>query len=157
MLSIDKVRALDDPIERVKAAAELVRKAEERADNARSMRDMAAVVAHLDDGVSPVTMYRDVLKCSRGLFVRIIQRAPSKRPKVEDAVEVARESARAVKRNETVAEEARIVRDETALLLMNGGKDPLTRRKVVPVSNAHIARVTGLTTARIAQVRTGTR
>lgn len=157
MRSADDVRAIPDPLERVAAAADLVRKAEERAENARAMRDMAAIVAHLDDGVPPVTMYRDVLGCSRGLFVRIIQRAPAKRPKMEGAVEQARESAAAVRRHEAIIEAAREVRDSTALLLMNGGKDPVTGQKVTPVSNADIARATGLTTARVAQVRTGTR
>lgn len=157
MLSVDEVRALADPLERVEKAAELVRKAEERANNARSMRDMATIVAHLDDDVPPVTLYRDTLECSRGLFVRIIQRAPSKRPKMEGALDQARESAQAVRRHEATIEAARIIRDETALLLMNGGKDPVTGAKVAPVSNAEIARATGLTTARVAQVRTGTR
>ena len=157
MQSIDKVRAISDPLERVAAAADLVRKAEERADAARSMRDMATIVAHLDDGVPPVTLYRDVLKCSRGLFVRIIQRAPAKRPKMDNAVDQARESAAAVRRHEDVIEQARAIRDETALLLMNGGKDPVTKKKITPVQNADIARATGLTTARVAQVRTGTR
>lgn len=157
MRSVDDVRAIPDPLERVAAAAELVRKAEERADAARSMRDMATIVAHLDDGVSPVTLYRDTLQCSRGLFVRIIQRAPAKRAKMDNALAQAGESAAAVRRHEAVIEQARAIRDETALLLMNGGKDPVTKAKITPVSNAEIARATGLTTARVAQVRTGTR
>lgn len=157
MLSVDDLRSITDPLERVEKAAELVRKAEDRANAARSMRDMATIVAHLDDGVPPVTLYRDTLECSRGLFVRIIQRAPARRPKMEGALDQARESAQAVRRHEATIEAARIVRDETALLLMNGGKDPVTGEKVKPVSNAEIARATGLTTARVAQVRTGTR
>lgn len=157
MLSADDLRKIDDPMERVEQAAAVVHKAEERAEAARSMRDMATIIAHLDDGVPPVTLYRDTLECSRGLFVRIIQRAPAKRPKMENALEQARESARAVRRHEATIEEARTIRDETALLLMNGGTDPVTKRKVAPVSNAEIARATGLTTARVAQVRTGTR
>jgi hypothetical protein len=156
-LSAADLRAIEDPLVRVEKAAEVVRKAEVRADAARSMRDIATVVAHLDDGVSPVTLYRDTLECSRGLYVRIIQRAPSQRPKMDDALAQARESAQAVRRHEAVIEEARLVRDETALLLMNGGTDPVTGNKVTPVSNAEIARATGLTTARVAQVRTGTR
>lgn len=157
MLSVEDLRAIPDPLERVEKAAEVVRKAEVRANAARSMRDIATVVAHLDDGVSPVTLYRDTLECSRGLFVRIIQRAPASRPKMDGALAQARESAQAVRRHEATIEGAREVRDETALLLMNGGTDPATGAKVEPISNAEIARVTGLTTARVAQVRTGTR
>lgn len=157
MRSVESVRAIADPLERVAAAAELVRKTEVRADAARGIRDMATIVAHLDDGVSPVTLYRDTLQCSRGLFVRIIQRAPAKRPHMTDALAQARESAQAVRRHEAVIAEARAIRDETALLLMNGGTDPVTGKRVVAVANADIARATGLTTARVAQVRTGTR
>jgi len=157
MRSVESVRSIPDPLERVEKAADLVHKAEERADNARAMRDMATIVAHLDHGVPPVTLYRDTLQCSRGLFVRIIQRAPAKRDKMDDPVAQARESAAAVRRHEAVIEEARAIRDETALLLMNGGIDPVSGQKVIPVSNAEIAKRTGLTTARVAQVRTGTR
>ena len=157
MRAVDDVRAIPDPLERLAAAAALVEKAKERADAARSMRDMAVVVAHLDDGVPPVTLYRDVLKCSRGLVVRIIQRAPAKREKMADALGQARESADAVRRHEAVIQAARPIRDETALLLMNGGTDPVTGEAVAPMSNADIARATGLSTARVAQVRTGTR
>lgn len=157
MQSFETIASIADPLERLKAAAERLRTLEQRAEAARGMRDMATIVAHLDDGVPPVTLYRDTLKVSRGLFVRIIQRAPAKRPRIEDAAEQARESAEAVRRHEKNIEPVRALRDETALLLMNGGKDPVTGSKVVPVSNADIARVTGLTTARVAQVRTGTR
>lgn len=157
MLSVDDVRTIPDPLERVARAAEVAAKAEQRAEAARSMRDRATIVAHLDDGVSPVTLYRDTLDCSRSLFVRIIQRAPAQRPKMEDALDQARESAGAVRRHETTLEAARAIRDETALLLMNGGTDPVTGEAVAPISNAEVAEVTGLSTARIAQVRTGTR
>ena len=155
MSNIEKIRSIEDPIERLAAASELAKKAEERAERARAMRDMAAVVAHLDDGVAPVTLYRDVLGCSRSLFVRMIQRAPAQRPKIAEAIEVARESAEAVRRHSAVASDARDVRDETALLLMVGGDDPVSGAEVAPTTNADISRATGLSTARIAQMRTG--
>lgn len=157
MDQVEKVRSIEDPIERVTAAAELVRQREERAEGARQVRDQATIIAHLDDGVAPAEMYRDVLDCSRGLFVRIIQRAPAKRGKMSDAKEQARSSAKAVRKHEAVIERAREIRDSTALLLMTGGKDPVTGLEVERVSNAEIARVTGLTTARVAQIRAGTR
>jgi hypothetical protein len=149
------IAAIADPLERLKASADLVRKSEEYAERARAMRDMAAIVAHLDDDVPPVVLYRDVLECSRGLFVRIIQRAPAKRPKIDDALDVTRESAAAVRRHEEIATAARQVRDETAMLLMSGGTDPISGEEVKAITNADVARATGLTTARIAQMRTG--
>lgn len=152
----EQVAAIENPVERLTAAADLVRASEQRAEGARSMRDMAAIYAHLDDGVPPVVMYRDVLQCSRGLFVRMVQRAPAKRDRFEDAVSQARESAEAVRRHEATIEAARVIRDETALALMNGWKDPYSGEKHL-LSNADVARATGLSTARIAQMRTGTR
>jgi hypothetical protein len=135
------------PLERVSAAAALAEPAEAAADNARGARDLAACWAHLDDGVPAVTMYRDVLGVSRSLFVRIIQRAPADRPPVKRAKAVAKAKAVKVREFEEVAEAAREIRDTTALLLMNEGNVP----------NAEVSRRTGLTTARIAQLRTGTR
>lgn len=157
MTPLERARVIEDPLKRVKVAAELARKAEERAERARQVRDMAACVAHLDDGVPPVEMYRDVLECSRGLFVRIIQRAPAERPDMKAARRQAAESAKAARRHEEVIEGARALRDETILLLLNGGTDPVTGTPVAPISNADVARATGLTTARVAQVRTGAR
>ena len=51
MLSVDEVRVIPDPLERVEAAAELVRRSEERANRARSMRDAATIYALYQDEV----------------------------------------------------------------------------------------------------------
>lgn len=156
---VDSVAKIADPLERVEAAEALVRLYRERMEAAHGLRDMAVVVAHLDHGVAPVALYRDVLGVSRGLFNRMIQRAPMKslRPKFEDPIALATESDGAIARNKALMTRALALRDETALLLMNGGTDPVSKRKVTPIPNADIARVTDLTTARVAQIRTGTR
>jgi hypothetical protein len=156
---VDAVSKIPDPLERVEAAEALVRLYRERMEAAHGLRDMAVVVAHLDHGVAPVVLYRDVLGVSRGLFNRMIQRAPMKslRPKFEDPVALAKESDGAIVRNKALMKRAETLRNDTALLLMNGGTDPVTKTKVEPVTNAKIAKATDLTTARIAQIRTGTR
>lgn len=155
MKSPDKVAAISDRTTRLTAACELLEQAEAKATEARALRDMATIVAHLDDGVSPVRLYRDVLGVSRALFNRVKQRAPAERPSIPNAEQAAGKAAKKVAEYEAVADRARHIRDETAIAMMNGAADDGS--KVTPVSNADIARLTGLSTARIAQMRTGTR
>lgn len=125
------------------------------ATEARARRDMAVIVAHLDQGVAPVTLYRDTLKCSRTMFNKIIMRAPENRPEIPDALEVARQATKDAARYDEIEDKAHRLRDETAGMLMNGLT--VDGKRVPPVPNAEIARRTGLTTARVAQLRTGTR
>lgn len=155
MKSVASVAKIIDPMKRLTAAAALVREAEAAAEHARAERDMATIVAHLDQGVRPVVLYRDTLAVSRGLFNRIIQRAPVDRPEIPDAKTVAGKAARQVRKYEAIVEQAREIRDTAALMLMNG-RDA-QGNKVPTVTNADISRATGLTTARVAQMRTGTR
>lgn len=155
MKSVASVAKIIDPMKRLTAAAALVREAEAAAERARAERDMATIVAHLDQGVPPVVLYRDTLAVSRGLFNRIIQRAPAERPTIDNAKAVAGKAAKQVRKFEAIVEQAREIRDTAALNLMNGRDEQGNR--VPPVSNADISRATGLTTARVAQMRTGTR
>lgn len=154
MRTVNSVAKIADPMKRAAAAATLVRDADNAAVDARATRDMATIVAHLDQGATPVTLYR-ALGISRGLFNRMVQRAPQQRPPIEDALAVATQAAKEVRKYERISAEARAIRDETALSLMNGRDTAGNQVKMH--SNADIARATGLTTARIAQIRTGTR
>lgn len=154
MKSATTVAKIADPMKRVAAAAALVREAEAAAEDARAQRDMATIVAHLDQHVAPVRLYRDALQVSRGLFNRMVQRAPAQRPDIPNAIDVAAKAAKAVRRFEERAEQAREIRDTAMLMLLNGGEDE-HGNAVTPVSNADIARATHLTTARVAQMRTG--
>jgi hypothetical protein len=155
MKSATTVRNIADPMKRVTEAATLVREAEAKVEQARALRDMATVVAHLDQGVPPVRLYRDVLNVSRGLFNRMIQRAPSERPEIENAERVAAKAAKDVRKYKVIVEDAREIRDVTALMLMSGEDE--AGNPAAPVSNADIARATKLTTARVAQMRGGGR
>lgn len=147
------VRRIHDRTERLAAATELLAEVEAKRDQARSLRDMAMIVAHLDQGVQPVHIYRDTVGVSRGLFNRVIQRAPDKRPVIPNAVEVAGAAQADLKKWVALVDEVMDIRDDLALSMMNGVADDGGR--TTPVSNANVARITGLTTARVAQMRTG--
>lgn len=162
--TIGAIGRITDPVERLKAAAALTAEAETAAKERRSLRDMAVIVARLDHDVPPVRIYRD-LDISRALFNRILQRAPSDADRAAivaehperfaDPMATAATVVAEVRHFEQRVEEAREVRDALAQGLMNG-EDP-DGKPVPPVSNAEIARITGLTTARVAQLRTGGR
>lgn len=153
MPSTATVRAIEDPAKRARAAARIVRDAEAKANEARYERDMAAVILHLREGWKPVEVYR-ALGVSRGLFVRMVQRAPADLPPMADPDKAMRKAARTVERLDTTCEEAREVRDEAAAGMLAG---KYRKPDGTLYRNADVARLTGLTTARIAQLRAGRR
>jgi hypothetical protein len=124
------------------------RVAQERKDRAQGIRrkNMEAV-EH-----KPVDVYR-VIGVSRGMFVRMMHRAPRELPQIDDAPKVAAAAAAECARYDAMNKEARAIRDEAIMALLNG--DRATGRQ--PVSNADVARLSGLTTPRVAQLRYGTR
>lgn len=128
----------------------------------------------------PVHVYRDIIGVSRGLFVRMQHREPKlpavreflstatvADPRLHDIIEAASEdpwSLDAVaavglfardecKRYDAVNKRALEIRDEAGLMLLNG--NPKVGRPAM--SNADVARLFKLTTARVAQMRYGTR
>lgn len=117
------------------------RLAEAKAERAKAMEGVT---------YTPVDVYRDILGVSRGLFVRMTQRAPEQLPDIPDAEQVATKAANDVDRYDALAAEALRIRNEVTDDLLNGLTGPAMR-------NADIARMTGLTTARVAQLRLGTR
>lgn len=155
MSTIAKVRALPDPDKRAAQAARINRQAQERADEARVIRDRAAVSLHLHYDWKPVEVYR-ALGVSRSLFVRMIERVTDDGPlkRVPDAERVMKRAAKTVERNEALVEESREVRDEAAEGMLNGR---YRKPGGGTYRNAEVARLTHLTTARVAQLRKGTR
>lgn len=161
MKSVASIARITDYRDRLVAAQKLVTEASDAAEQARAQRDMATIVAHLDQGVKPVQLYRDTLAVSRGLFNRIIQRAPADEDRARiiaenpelfaDAQATAKTAVKAVEKYTAIAEEAREIRDTAALFLMSGQDDQ--GNVFTPLTNAEIARLTDLTPARIAQVR----
>lgn len=155
MTPIDKARALPDPAKRAQASARLNRAAQERADTARVERDRAAVSLHLHYGWKPVQVYR-ALDVSRSLFVRMCERVTADGPlrRVPDAEKVMRRAAATVARNDAIVEESREVRDEAAIGMLSGF---YRKPDGGAYRNAEVADLTGLTTARVAQLRHGSR
>jgi hypothetical protein len=100
--------------------------------------------------LGPVDVYRDILQVSRGLFVRMTQRAPEQLPHIDNPREVIEKARREITKYDRIATEALAIRDEAIDELLNRGY----RGK--PVRNADIARLIGVTTARAAQIRWGT-
>jgi hypothetical protein len=151
MTELRDVRRVRDPLKRIAAAAALAREAEEIAEEARARRDRAAVVLRHDYDMTPVAIYRDVLGMGRSLFNRILDRTEvpvsegGALPLVEEVIEQAKADSETVRKYDEIATKARDIRDTTALDLIDSGK----------ASNADVSRVTGLSTARIAQLRKG--
>lgn len=174
-------RPYDDAMEKIDAALEAGKidaaTAHRRRDAAKAKRRerMENVV------YKPVHVYRDTIGVSRGLFVRMQHRAtqqlPTAReflqdmsgsPDVDDVIDNAhalgRDDMAAVaavsvlnrekcKLYDAIADGVRTIRDDAVTMLLNG--NPKVGR--APLSNADVARLTKLTTARVAQMRYGTR
>lgn len=153
-MNLERVEQIADRRKRLAAADRELRRLEAKADKERALRDMAVIVAHLDQGVRPVTLYRDVLGCSRSLFNRIIQKAPAAadRPHIPNAERRAATSTAKVRDLDAQVAAMRALRDKTAVNLMNGVGDHGERVEVV--TNAEVARILGVSTARAAQMRT---
>lgn len=116
-------------------------------NRARRRKDLA------DAGVKihPVHVYT-ALDCGRSLVNRVLMRMPNDPPKrMRDPESAAREAHAAVREADAVLADAREVRDMAAITLMSGIDDD--GNPIGLVTNAEIARETGLSTARIAQMR----
>lgn len=114
-------------------------------------RDLAAA----NPPVQPSDVYK-MLDVSRNLVNRLLMRMPSgDLPPVLNPKRTAREAHAKMPACEALIEQAKEIRDTAALILMSGEDDD--GRTFEPVSNADVARATGLTTARIAQLREGVR
>lgn len=199
MKTVTDVAAITDPMERLVAASDLVRKAETKVERLRNQRDLAILVmlrpfadavaptnaararvkAAYHDGkitqeeysealaenrkrrrydlevagvtVQPVNVY-EPLGVSRGMVNRLLMRMPDgPLPVVENPEAEARSAATKLPAVEETLTEAKRIRRDAALILMDGRDDD--GNEFQPISNADVARITGLTTARIAQLR----
>jgi hypothetical protein len=153
MQTVAKIEKIADPAKRLAAAARLAREATIEANKARTRRDLAAVTLHRVHGWKQVDV-RNLIGCSRGLYVRIEQRTPVELPDIEDPEKVIREVLPVIARLNATVEKARTIRNEVADAMLDGHiRKPDGR----VYSNADVHRMTGLTSARIAQLRVGTR
>lgn len=163
---VDPARRTARPVEeaaiekRVRDNSKRVRDLDAKIRRARAARDAAVVSLHFHDGWAPVKCYR-LIGVSRGLFVRMTTRAKNAAEstgvglaRVEKAEQVAKRAARDLARYEAARDYARDARDADADAMLNGRA--LTPDGTV-YRNAELARLTGLTTARVAQLRHGGR
>lgn len=151
----EAIAAIPDRADRLRAAIAAVAHAKAGRARAVAKRDMAAAVAHLDHGIAPVTVYRDTLGLSRSWFNRVLQETPAGRPRIGDPIVTAKAQHRkVVEWTEKVTALEQIQR-QTILALLDGIADDGSR--VDPWTNAAVARLAGLSSARIAQIRTAKR
>jgi hypothetical protein len=102
--------------------------------------------------VEPAEVYH-LIGVSRALLVRMMKRLPEHLPPLHgDHTEVGKQATKEAEKWDRVADEALAYRDELAMSMLGQGDDGVQRRR-----NAEVAQLTGLTTARVAQMRTGTR
>jgi DNA-binding transcriptional regulator YiaG len=181
MPSVDAIRAIPDPEKRARdaeshlgparaerdmAALVLARpyyqvceqynpkiEAAKEADDDAEVRRLTAAKAAAMKPVTwhPVRIYRDTIHVSRGLFNRMLGREPVALPDWPDADRRARRATAVVERWEPYVNDARKIRDEAV--------DRLMRRHdgQAPLRNAEVARLLGVSTARVAQMRHGRR
>ena len=110
-----------------------------------------ADLAAAEVAVYPVHVY-EMLGVSRNLVNRLLMRMPTAPlPDMADPARVAKRAHAQMPEVEETLSKAREIRDTAALMLMSGEGE--NGEEFAPVSNADVARVTGLTTARIAQLR----
>lgn len=121
------------------------------ANRAQRQADLAAA----DVKIQPVDVY-EMLNVSRNLVNRILMRMPTEPlPPMRDPKRTAKAAHAKVAPLMEVVDAAKEIRDTAALMLMDG--EGPNGEQVTPVSNADVARATGLTTARIAQLRESVR
>lgn len=142
--SAEELAEIADPRERLHRAAEVAAAADEQADKHRERRNAAGLQLFAAGNLSAAAVWRDTLGISRSLWSRIVKDEDIKVGTYADPAGVARREAELTRKFDRLATDAQKVRDETARELMNSQGVP----------NADVARITGLTTARIAQLRT---
>lgn len=178
LATAEELAAIADPEQRLKAAADTAERAENDAEAARLLRDAAAVELYRS-GVPAVRVHKDALGVSRTLWGRILDLAdpvgrhrtlPARKAKRSEELgetiqqlrlelagltdedraarlrELATEKAATVRELVALGEAAAEVRNRTAYGL-------ISRKYGYAPSNAEVARMAKLTTARVAQLR----
>lgn len=99
--------------------------------------------------IYPAEVYT-LIGVARNLFVRMMGRMPENLPEMDDPEAVAKAAAKDVRKYRQIAKDAVPVRDEGVEAMFYGNGTELR-------TNAYVARLTDLTTARVAQLRKGVR
>jgi hypothetical protein len=145
---------------RLRSNSKKVQEFAAKAEASRAERDAALVSLHVHEGWTPVQCYR-LVDVSRGLFVRMMAKAEEQAeqsgdeiPHVPDAEKTAKRAARELARHDAALDQYRDKRDDDAVPMLNGA---IRKDDGGMYRNAEVARMTGLTTARVAQLRHGER
>ncbi len=147
-MTVTAERPTSAPEKRAASAARAVARAEQKVAAAREERDAAAHHLLRNEGWPPVRVY-SLIGMSRGLFARMIaarEQRSADVPAVQNPERVAKRAAAAFVKAKAAEETARRERSEAVEEMLARGD-----------SNADVARASGLTTARITQVRQGRR
>lgn len=156
-------RPYDAAMEKIDAALEAgkIKPAEARELRDAAKAERAAGMKNVE--LQPADVWRGVLGVSRGAFARMTHRATQQLPEFrgnngqlltpEQLAQLAINSREECKLYDAIAAAARDIRDDVVTMLLNGN----SKVKRPPMSNADVARLTKLTTARVAQIRYGTR
>lgn len=145
MQKIDTVLAMKDVEKRAAAAAALTREAQTRATAAGALRNLAIQHASRIPNVVFARIYKTI-GVSRSLYLRKVEEAPAVLAPLEgDPIAIATKAQKDWRKYHDI--------EKRAMALRNAD----IHRLLTYMSNADVATLTGLTTARIAQLRTGER
>jgi hypothetical protein len=153
MRTPEAVRLIQDPEKRLAAAHQAYVEARTRLKDARQRRAVAGVALRYQPGRTQASVLRE-LAVSRALYVRWERRWAEEARAVDNPERAASQATKDLEKWSAVASEMREIRDDVVDDMLNGG---LRRRDGARFRNADVARITGLTTARVAQMRTGGR
>jgi hypothetical protein len=143
---VDQLALITDPVERTVDAAQLAEQYAGEQETARKARNDALVSAHVRYGLPQAACY-EPFGILRRPFRTAVRRAPAVLPdygSAERSLEVAGLYNAQYEAARSKAETARLVRDVGIRTLIDGSE----------VTSAGMARALGMTTARIAQIRT---
>jgi hypothetical protein len=149
MTTLSEIQALTDPVAKAAAATQLVRDLDAAIRPEYTRRDIAGLILHYRLGWKPVAIYRDLFGVQRNKWTKIMARAPEPLPGMRNPEKVAREAVEKIAAYEEQVVVVRELRNKMVLALLDGSAG------VPPMSNAEVARATGLDTARVAQLRHG--
>lgn len=132
---------ITDPEERARVAARAWADADARVKAARAARDAAALHLLRNEGRKPVEIYRPA-RLSRRLFQPIAASCKGRAPVVEDAERVLVDQGEAFWYAKAAAAEAAHARTAACQEMLSAGR-----------TNAEVARASGLSTARVTQIK----
>ena len=155
--TLERLAAIEDPVERLREAARTVQSARRKKGDARAHRTAAAAVLHLNYGWKKVTLYRDLFDIPRPGLDKELDTVGADLPDLtEEAAELQATQKHAEWFHQRAVEHAAYaVFLELTRKLARRNPDAEGGVSIDGVSNSALAKLTELSTARIAQIMTG--